>query len=158
MSRLLVAGLAFVALALGIVFVRGAPANATVPDTDSGTPITSADPNKPVPFVWSTVQTHFSGSLLRLQGGTLHAIPAAVRLIGPGGEVVATSDTRPVGAGEAGLCGEGATGLVAADLAVSRQAVEALGAQWPANYSLEAQVGGEWRATTLTFAGCLAME
>lgn len=170
MSRLLITALVFVGLVLVAVVVQNTLANSAPPGApvepgatpsstpEGGAPITSADPTAPVPFRWTTVETHTSGSFLHVQGGTLHAIPSAVRLLGPSGAVVAEGEARPVAAGEPGLCGEEYAGMVAAELSVPSAVVDALGTEWDAAYRLEAQVGGEWRATALTFAGCIAME
>jgi hypothetical protein len=157
MIRLLLAAIVVFATLAGFAIVQGMPAGSAASGPEGDAPITSADPTLPVPFVWSTTQTHSAGSYLNLQGGTLHAIPSAVRLIGPGG-VVAESDTKPVVAGEPGLCGEENGGLVTATLAVTRQMAETLGAEWADGYRLEALVGSEWRETAPIFAGCVAME
>ena len=65
--------------------------------------ITSADPpGSPVPFRWSLSRGSAPGGhRLLLRGGTLHSIPAEVRLLDAAGRVVATSPAIPAtGGGE----------------------------------------------------------
>ncbi|HEY8600664.1 MAG TPA: hypothetical protein VIL85_19665 [Thermomicrobiales bacterium] len=108
------------------------------------TPITSAgDLDKPVPFRWTLAPA----GVLHIQGGTPHAIASEVRLLDDTNRTMASVPTRPLGAGDAGLCDEDQSlGLVAADLRLPDAG------RWPDRYRLEARVGAAWRPTQLTRA------
>lgn len=121
-------------------------------------PLTSAgDRSQPVPFVWTTHQSHrATGNRLIFQGGTIHALPERVRLLDPAGKVVATADTRPPRT-PADPC-PGSAGIVRAELPMAEEMLTPFLGEWPAGYRVEAQVGGTWLATETRFAGCRSIE
>ena len=131
-------------LVAGVASLLAVPAACTNPLQPTPTPITSAgDPAAPVPFRW----TLSPDGLLRLQGGTLHAIASEVRLLDDTGKTVASTPTTMLGAGDADLCGAAqALGMVAAELRPPDVG------KWPGQYRLEARVGNTWRPAQLTKA------
>ena len=110
------------------------------------------DPSEPVSLRW-TVRPMDDGGGWRivLQGGTIHAIVAAVRLVDPSGEVIATAPAAPLLDRDPCL---GTSGLVQAQLVLPAEGPIVAGAEWPGDYRLEASVGPTWRSTTLTYVGC----
>lgn len=124
-----------------------APAGAPPSDPRAGSPstgpITSAgDPSAPVPFRWSTHTSHRpDGHRLRLQGGTLHAIPSELRLVDASERIVASAAAVPTSDPQDALCGRGA-GLVRAELPLSAPELGAFRAAWPAGYRPEARIAG----------------
>lgn len=130
--------------ALLVAGIAALLAACTGPRQPTATPITSAgDPAAPVSFRW----TLSPEGLLRLQGGTLHAIASEMRLLDGAGKVVASAPATMLGAGDTGLCGEAqAQGMVAAELRPPDPG------KWPGGYRLEARVGNAWRPAQLTKA------
>ncbi|HEV8635093.1 MAG TPA: hypothetical protein VG370_12745 [Chloroflexota bacterium] len=123
-------------------------------------PVTSAgDPAGPIPFVWSTHTSHRpDGHRLRLQGGTLHAVPGELRLVDPAGRVVSSVALSPRLGAQHGLCGQG-VGVVQVDLPLPASELGSFrDGAWPPGYRVEAEVGGAWRPTELAFAGCASIE
>jgi hypothetical protein len=121
-------------------------------------PITSApDPSEPVPFLWALHRSHSAaGHRLLLSGGTIHAVPSDVRLVDSTGQVVATAATSPAADGNS--C-PGSRGIARAELPLRTELLAAFaGGEAPADYQIEARVGGTWRSTVLTFAGCESTE
>jgi hypothetical protein len=112
------------------------------------------DPNAGVPLRWSLNDSpRPDGHLLRVYGGTMHSIPAAVRLLGPGGQLV--SSAPATFAPGAGLCGDtSGAGVAGADLPLPAANVADFRGGWPAGYRLEAEVGGTWLPVAQTHAGC----
>ena len=110
------------------------------------------DPSEPVSLRW-TVRPIDDGGGWRviLQGGTIHAIVAAVRLVDPAGEVIATVPAAPLLDRDPCL---GTSGLMQAELALPPEGPIVAGAEWPSDYRLEASVGPTWRSTALTYVGC----
>jgi hypothetical protein len=121
--------------------------------------VTSAgSPTDPVPVEWSIHRSYrLDGHRLLLQGGTIHAIPSEARLIGPDGKVVAAGPARPLGGADERLC-DSRRGLVRADLRLPAAELPRFEGDWPAGYRVEVRVGGKWRPTQLSFAGCRSTE
>jgi hypothetical protein len=112
------------------------------------------DPSAPVPFRWSLNESpRPDGHRLRLFGGTMHSIPSSVRLVSPGGQVVASA--LATFSTNGGLCGDTqSVGTASAELPLAPAEAPAFRGSWPAGYRIEAEVGGAWRPVTLTYAGC----
>lgn len=121
-------------------------------------PITSAgDPSTPVPFAWSLHPGQAPDSnLLRLQGGTLHAIPDEARLLDAAGQVVASAPARTIEPAD-GPCHVN-EGLVRAELLLPDAALAEFENGWPAAFRVEVRVGGTWRPTELRESGCRTIE
>lgn len=122
------------------------------PERSSGVVTSADDPAEPVPFRWTTRRSAApDGHRLVLQGGTIHAIADSARLLDPRGQVVATAPAAPVSSSD--LCPGG--GVVRAELPLAPELLPLFEAEaWPPGYRVEALVGGRWRSTALTFAGC----
>jgi hypothetical protein len=108
-----------------------------------------------VPVYWSLNDSPRSdGHRLRLHGGTLHSIPSTFRLLSPSGQILASA-TATFSPSGGGLCGNTqAVGTATAELPLPATEVAAFRAGWPSGYRVEAEVGGAWRPTMLTHAGC----
>lgn len=108
----------------------------------AGSVTSAGNPAAPVPFRW----TLSGDAVLRLQGGDLHAIPSEVRLLDESGRTAARATATALGAGDPGLCGGKALGMVAARVRLPDPS------RWPDRYRLEVHVGTTWRPTALTRA------
>jgi hypothetical protein len=117
------------------------------------------DPTTAVQLTWSLNESpRPDGHRLRLYGGTLHSIPSSLRLVSSSGQVISSAAAifTPSG-GE--LCGNTqAVGTASAELPLPAAEVPNFRSTWPAGYRVEAEVGGAWKSTTLTYAGCNTAE
>ncbi|MBI4496830.1 MAG: hypothetical protein HY689_02885 [Chloroflexi bacterium] len=150
----------FIAIVLASLALLACNAASAAPSGASPTPITSAgDPTAPVPFQWTVHESHRpDGHRLRLQGGTLHAIPSEVRLRNSGGQTSASAPAKLLTQADTGLCRGQPQGMVGADLPLPPADLAAFRSDWPSGYQVEVQVGGVWRPAQLTFAGCRSIE
>ena len=112
------------------------------------------DPAAGVPLRWSLNESpRPDGHRLRVYGGTMHSVPSSVRLIDASGQVIA-SVPATFGTG-GGLCGDtDGPGVAGAELPLAATNVADFRSGWPANYRVEAEVGGAWLPAALTYAGC----
>jgi hypothetical protein len=124
----------------------------------SGAPVTSADESTgPVPMRWALNDSpRPDGSQLRLQGGTMHAIPKTVKLLDAAGQEIsqAVADFQP----GASLCGAEDPGLTRADVPLPPAEVPGFRPGWPTGYRVEVNVAGTWYPADLTSAGCTTTE
>src|SRR3954447_4769155 len=102
-------------------------------------PPVSAPQAEPVPMRWSLNDSpRADGHRLRVAGGTLHAIPARVRLVrAPAQEIAEASAAFDPGRG---LCGDtSGAGTASAELPLSSSDAAAFRGGWPTGYVIEAQ-------------------
>jgi hypothetical protein len=122
--------------------------------------VTSAgNPSDPVPFRWVLASDAATATTtLRLQRGTLHAIPSAVRLVDASDQVIALAATIFAPGGRPDLCGgSNFAGMTEADLPLSPSTATAFAEDaWPTGYRLEAEVGGMWRPVEVEEVVCPA--